>query len=114
MFTRQNVLDAAYTSLATWGYHDPQLVHDVASSRLLPGAAYSTHWYVQFCVHTGRETHSPSVYVRLIVQEGAGRLACWDYEESSSPFPVPWFRPATPVTSREGPARATRIAVHQA
>ena len=110
MVTRQHVLDAAHTALATWGYHDPQLVHDVYSARLLPGAAYSTHWFVQFCGRRGTDTPSPSVYVRLIVQEEAGRLMSRDYEESSTPFPVPWFRTSKRVRPREGSPPATRIA----
>jgi hypothetical protein len=43
MIIRQDVLDAAGAALAAWGYHHPQLVHDVYSARLLPGAADSSH-----------------------------------------------------------------------
>jgi hypothetical protein len=110
MFTRQDVLDAAYASLAAWGYHDPQVVQDVSSARLQPGAAYSTHWFVQVRVRKGTDTHSPSVSVRLIVQEASGRLMGRDFEESNTPFPVPWFRPAKSVRLREGSPRATRLA----
>lgn len=105
MVTRQQVLDAARAALAAWGYHHPQLVDDLYSARLLPGEAYSSHWYVQFRVRKGLDATSIQVYVRLIVQEVSGRLVGRDYEESSIPFTVPVFRSATRMRPREGSAR---------
>ena len=93
MIIRQDVLDAARALLAALGYRNPQLVHDLYSARLLPGAAYSSHWYLQFRVRKGLDTHSPSVYVRLVVREVAGRLLGREYEESATPFAGPLFKP---------------------
>ena len=107
MITRQQVLDAAQKALAAWGYRTPQLMHDVYSAPLLPGAAYSSHWYFQFRVRNGTNAGSPAVYVRLIVWEVAGRLVGRDHEESNTPFTVPLFRPAASVTPHEGLAHAT-------
>ena len=109
MVTRQQVLDAAQDALTAWGYYDPQLVHDLYSARLLPGAAYSTHWYLQFQVRKGLDASSSLVYVRLIVQEVSGRLVSRDHEESDTPFPVSLFRPTTRVTTRAGAAHAALI-----
>jgi hypothetical protein len=91
MVTRQHVLDAAQTALATWGYQDPQLVHDLYSGRLAPGAAYSSHWYLQFRVSKRREAQVPPAYIRLIVQEHSGGFLVRDHEESSAPFATPVF-----------------------
>ncbi len=91
MVTRQDVLAAARVSLTAWGYQTPRLVHDLYSARLLPGAAYSTHWYLQFRVRKGADTHSLPVYVRMTVQEVSGRLVGRDHEESNTPFAGPLF-----------------------
>jgi hypothetical protein len=91
MIIRQDVLDAARASLATWGYRNPQLVHDLYSARLLPGAAYSSHWYLQFRVGKGLGVSFQPVYVRMIVWEVAGRLVGRDHEESNAPFAGPLF-----------------------
>lgn len=91
MIIRQDVLDAARASLAAWGYRNPQLLHDQYSARLLPGAAYSSHWYLQFRVRKGLDAPSPPVYVRMIVREASGRLFGRDHEESSTPFVGPLF-----------------------
>jgi hypothetical protein len=105
MIIRQDVIDAAQAALAAWGYHDPQLVHDLYSAQLLPGAAYSSHWYLQFRVRKGLDAPSPPVYVRLIVQEVSGRLVGRDHEEARIPFTMPVFRPATRMRTRDGSAR---------
>jgi hypothetical protein len=93
MIIRQDVLDAAQASLTAWGYHHPQLVHDLYSARLLPGAAYSSHWYLQFRVKKGLDALSPPVFVRLIVREVSGRLFSRDHEESNTPFTGPLLTP---------------------
>lgn len=93
MIIRQDVLDAAHASLAAWGYHHPQLVYDMYSARLLPGAAYSSHWYLQFRVQKGLDRPSPPVYVRMIVREVSGRLFGRDHEESNTRFAGPLFTP---------------------
>jgi hypothetical protein len=91
MIIRQDVLDAAQTSLAAWGYRNPQLVPDLYSARLLPGAAYSSHWYLQFRVRKNLGALSPLVYVRMIVREISGRPLGQDHEESNTPFIGPLF-----------------------
>ena len=91
MVTRQRVLEAAQTALATWGYQDPQLVDDLYSARLLPGAAYSSHWYLQFRVSKPGEALGLPGYVRMIVQEHSGSLLGGDHVESSTPFTTPVF-----------------------
>jgi hypothetical protein len=60
MIIRQDILDVARASLATWGYHHAQLVYDRYSARLLPGAAYSTHWSLQFRVRKGPDGSLPT------------------------------------------------------
>jgi hypothetical protein len=91
MVTRQQVLEAAQTALATWGYQDPQLVRDLSSGRLAPGAAYSSHWYLQFRVRKSREALVAPVYIRMIVQEHPGGFLVRYHEESSAPFTTPVF-----------------------
>lgn len=93
MIIRQDVLDAAEASLAGWGYRNPRLVHDLYSARLLPGAAYSSHWYLQFRVRKDLDVLSTPVYVRMIVREASGRLFGQDHEESATPFAGPLFTP---------------------
>jgi hypothetical protein len=93
MIIRQDVLDAAQASLVAWGYHHPQLVHDLYSARLLPGAAYTSHWYLQFRVRKSQDAPTPPVYVRMIVHEVSGRLLGRDHEESNMPFVGPLFTP---------------------
>jgi hypothetical protein len=90
---RQDVLNTALASLAAWGYRNPQLVHDLYSARLLPGAAYSTHWYLQFRVRKSLDVSSRPVFVRMIVWEVSGRLFGRDHEESNAPFAGPLFTP---------------------
>jgi hypothetical protein len=89
LITRQHILTAAQEALAAWGYQALHLVGEVSSARLLPGEAYSSHWLVQFQAHKGTDTHTPPVYVRLIVQESLGRLFGRDHEESNTPFAGP-------------------------
>jgi hypothetical protein len=86
MVTRQHVLEAAHTALAIWGYQDPQLVHDLSSGRLAPGAIHSSHWYLQFRARKRRETLAPT-YICLIVQEYSGGFLVRDHEESSAEDP---------------------------
>lgn len=93
MIIRQDILDAAQASLAAWGYQNPQLVPDLYSARLLPGAAYSSHWYLQFHVRKGLDASSPLVYVRMIVREVSGSLLGQDHEESDTRFAGPLFTP---------------------
>jgi hypothetical protein len=91
MVIPQHVLEAAQTALAIWGYQDPQLVHNLSTARLAPGAAYSSHWYLQFCVSKSREALDAPTYIRLIVQEYSGGFLIRDHEESSAPFATPVF-----------------------
>ncbi|HEY7127178.1 MAG TPA: hypothetical protein VH540_24815 [Ktedonobacterales bacterium] len=91
METPQHVLEAAHTALAIWGYQDPQLVHDLSAALLVPGAAYSSHWYLQFCVSKSREALAAPTSIRLIVEEYAGGFLVRVHEESSAPFATPEF-----------------------
>ena len=93
LITRQHVLTAAQEALAAWGYQALHLVGDVSSARLFPGEAYSSHWSMQFQVRKGTDTHTPPVYVRLIIRERLGRLFCRDHEESDTPFAGPLLTP---------------------
>ncbi len=91
MVTRQHVLEAAHTALATWGYQNPHLVDDLSSGRPAPGATSSSHWYLQFCVSKSREALAAPTYIRLIVQKYSGGFLVRDHEESSAPFATPVF-----------------------
>ena len=91
MVTPQHVLEAAQTALAIWGYQNPQLVHDLSAACLAPGAAYSSHWYLQFCVSKSREALAAPTFIRLMVQEYPGGFLVRDHEESNAPFVTPAF-----------------------
>jgi hypothetical protein len=89
MVTPQHVLEAAHTALAIWGYQNPQLVHDLSAALLVPGAASSSHWYLEFRVSKSREALAAPTSLRLSVQEYSGGFLVRDHEESSAPFATP-------------------------
>ncbi len=91
MVIPQHVLEAAHTALAIWGYQDPQLVHNLSTARLAPGAASSSHWYLEYRVSKSREALVTPTSLRLIVQEYSGGFLVRDHEESSAPFATPVF-----------------------